>query len=233
MCLTIIALCAIMFESGHFDGRPDLAYQTEILSIVATLVLVISILYICIVFASEFGYVPRCARIAISKCGPKNRAHKLWRDDVHSQSKVNLHANPMNLQNHNKMIELQEIDREQKIEIEELKRARELRAESEAKMKRRMRAAELKLERVSLGGKKGRKMKWKRNNFKPMRPDVGSADETDASDSTPNEKQAERSRGNTNWRKTFDEKYQTFFYSNVETGESTWIPPPEFADDVS
>merc|ERR1711871_393364 len=90
-----VCLAGVMYESGRFDNRNDLEWQSELLAICVGLVLFLSITYYMVVFFAEyFGKVPK---IFIRLCADK----KLKQKEANEEGDVGLDGfdlvqNPMN-----------------------------------------------------------------------------------------------------------------------------------------
>jgi hypothetical protein len=97
-CSIFICAAGIMFVSGQFDNRPDLAYQSVILQIAVLCVIVFSLVYYGMVVlfelfdTSNWKYFNKCMKFFASKL------ENLYDDDedkLHRGESVDLRANPL------------------------------------------------------------------------------------------------------------------------------------------
>jgi hypothetical protein len=96
-CSVLICLAGIMFESDRFEGRDDVNWQRDIITTCVLLVIVLSMMYYSLVFASEVFQVTPYFLVKLFM--DKRRRSKSLEGDIEM-------GNPMGSMNENPMLKL-------------------------------------------------------------------------------------------------------------------------------
>lgn len=93
MAAILVCLAGVMYESGRFENRPDLQWQSDMLAICVGLVLFLSITYYMVVFAAEYmGTVPKW----VVRCCADKKLKAHMEQAEQDDGEIDLVNNPMN-----------------------------------------------------------------------------------------------------------------------------------------